>query len=177
MRKTIIIIFFLFFKLNFFSQQIKILSADKFEENNKEYFIIKCILINNMDKELVFPMKMDKIYNHFSYFFRIETKPKKAFDSFDHPPLPVGAVHYKLTKEDILKIPANTSIEIELDTRKMYGGDLYLRWVKNLYEIRKIKIMYAPFNFENRNEDLENEIKDIQFYSQKIESKYFKTKK
>jgi len=174
--KILLLVIFLC-SINIFGQKIEIISVEKKGNNQEGYLLIKCQLINNTNEDIILPRLIDEYNNSFSYFYRIETKPKKAFDIPDHPPYPIAANYYKLTKEDILKCSSKASIEFELDTRKMRGGELYLRWVENIENIEKIRIVYSPFIVENKEKNMEKEIKNIKFYHKKIQSKFFVLKK
>jgi hypothetical protein len=167
--KLAVFILALFVSSSFFSQQINILSVENIEDG----VILNCELVNDTNKEIILPLQIDKYYNIYSNYYDIKTIPKKIFYAFDYPPFPVGTKFPKLKKENLLICPVNTTLKFSLNTKKIKSEGL--KMVSSI-KMRKIKIIYTPFIVENREEDLEEDIKNIQFYDKKIESKFFKLK-
>lgn len=168
--KIRLVFFILFVYANFSAQQINILSVEKIEDG----MILNCELVNNTNKEIVLPIQFDDYYNRYSNFFNIETIPKEIFYTLDYPPFPMSFKFPKLKKENLLVCPSNSSLKFLISTKKITSEGL--RMISSV-KMKKIRIVYDPFPIDDKEEYLEEEIKDIVFYDKKIKSKYFNLKK
>lgn len=177
--KLAIFIIALFIYSNFSSQKITILNITKTEKNGYSYFILSCELVNDTNQEIVLPLQnngknfCDYLLNYYTGYYRINARPKNIFYKFKFPPPAIGQDFPKLSKDNLLICPSNSSKKFTIDSSKIEEGVFFI----DLEKVRKIQIVYSPFPIENKEKYLEDDIKDIQFYDKKIKSKYFKIKK
>ncbi|MFC6267651.1 hypothetical protein [Frigoriflavimonas asaccharolytica] len=169
----VLILFIAFFELH--AQEIKIISVDKKSEFSYTYLIINCEIINDTDSDIILPLQNSAENNYYIQLFNytVSTRKKNVFKSRESPPPPIWVPNLvKFSKESVLNIPSKSSTSFSIATNKFPFRRVY----KDKNQIKKIRIIYSPQEFDNRDIHFEEDLQDLQFYTKEIKSKYFKLK-
>lgn len=171
MKKILPVLFVLItISCKLYAQQIKIVHVEKQVDDNDAFLSISCQLINDSDEEIILPLQIEEAYNDYSSYYNVKTNPTDMFYKLESVPFPLDTEFPKLTKKNLLICKPRSTSNFIIKTNKIRNGGLKMY---NNKKLKKIKVVYSPFIIQNKEEFLENEIKNVQFYDKTIESKFF----
>lgn len=171
MKKILTILFVLIaITCKLYAQQIKIVHVEKLVDDNDAFLSISCQLINDSDKEIILPLQIEEAYNDYSSYYNVKTSPKDIFYKLESVPFPLNTEFPKLAKKNLLICKPKSTSNFIIKTNKIRNGGLKMY---NDKKLKKIKVVYSPFSIQNKEQFIDSDISNVQFYDKKIESKFF----